>query len=47
MEFNVKNTKRELDYKTLSTEQMRCSGVVTIEINKDEGTIITITLPIV
>ena len=45
--FNVKNTKKGIGLQNIIYRTNECSGVVTIESIKDEGTIITITLPIV
>nr|WP_309760311.1 tetratricopeptide repeat protein [Flavobacterium sp.] len=45
--FNVKNTKKGIGLQNIVYRTNECSGVVTIESIKDEGTIITITLPIV
>jgi signal transduction histidine kinase len=44
--FNVKNTKKGIGLQNIIYRTNECSGVVTIE-SIDEGTIITITLPIV
>ncbi len=45
--FNVKNTKKGIGLQNIIYRTNECSGVVTIESIKDEGTIITITIPLV
>ena len=45
--FNVKNTKKGIGLQNILFRTNECGGVVTIESKKGEGTIITITIPIV
>ena len=45
--FNVKNAKKGIGLQNILFRTNECGGVVTIESKKGEGTIITITLPIV
>ena len=45
--FNVKNSKKGIGLQNIIFRTNECGGVVTIESKKGEGTIITITIPIV